>query len=96
MGVSVIRLLNDIREMRKKLDEIEEELLRLIAESEEPEIVNEELYEELLRKAEELRKNPEKGMRALRRPSGSLRHEVIECPFRLWWTGMSSGTPRNT
>ncbi|WP_048149865.1 hypothetical protein [Thermococcus sp. AM4] len=62
MGVSVIRLLNDIREMRKKLDEIEEELLRLIAESEEPEIVNEELYEELLRKAEELRKNPEKGM----------------------------------
>ncbi len=62
MGVSVIRLLNDIREMRKKLDEIEQELLRLIAESEEPEIVNEELYEELLRKAEELRKNPEKGM----------------------------------
>ncbi|EEB73357.2 conserved hypothetical protein [Thermococcus sp. AM4] len=60
--MSVIRLLNDIREMRKKLDEIEEELLRLIAESEEPEIVNEELYEELLRKAEELRKNPEKGM----------------------------------
>ncbi len=62
MGVSVIRLLNDIREMRKKLDEIEQELLRLIAESEEPEIVNEELYEELLRKAEELKKNPEKGM----------------------------------
>ncbi|ACS33842.1 hypothetical protein [Thermococcus gammatolerans] len=62
MGVSVIRLLNDIREMRKKLDEIEQELLRLIAESEEPEIVNEELYEELLRKAEELGKNPEKGM----------------------------------
>jgi len=55
-------LLHDIREMRKKLDEMERELLRLIIESEEPEIIDDELYEELLRKAKELKKKPEKGL----------------------------------
>ncbi|WP_258084406.1 hypothetical protein [Thermococcus thermotolerans] len=55
-------LLHDIREMRKKLDEMERELLRLIIESEEPEIIDDELYAELLRKAKEPKKKPEKGL----------------------------------
>ncbi len=63
MEASAVRvLLHDIREMRKKLDEMERELLRLMAESEEPEIVDDELHEELLRKAESLKRNPESGL----------------------------------
>jgi len=46
----------------KKLDEMERELLRIIAESEEPELIDDELYDELLRKAEEIKNHPEKGL----------------------------------
>ena len=63
MGTSAVKvLLNDIKEMRKKLDEMERELLRIIAESEEPELIDDELYDELLRKAEEIKNHPEKGL----------------------------------
>ena len=63
MEAQAVRLLlQDIREMKKKLEEMERELVRMIAESEEPEIIGDELHGELLRKAEGLRENPEDGM----------------------------------
>ncbi|ASJ09351.1 hypothetical protein A3L11_08955 [Thermococcus siculi] len=56
-SVNIDMILRDIQLMRKKLDEIEEELLKLkIRELEEEEVTNEEL-EELERLSKEAREN---------------------------------------
>lgn len=55
-------LVNEIREMKRKLDEIEKALIRLLTEKEEAEVISQDRYDELAKKAEHLKKHPEEGM----------------------------------
>ena len=55
-------LVNEIREMKRKLDEIEKALILLLTEKEEAETISEEKYKELVKKAEHLKKHPEDGL----------------------------------
>ena len=60
--VDALTLLNEIRGIRRKLDEIERSLIQLLAEKEEAEVISEEKYKELIKKAEHLKKHPEEGL----------------------------------
>jgi len=57
-----LALVNEIREIKRKLDEIEKSLIQLLAEKEEAEVISEEKYKELVKKAEHLKKHPEEGL----------------------------------
>ncbi len=57
-----LALVNEIREMKRKLDEIEKALIQLLTEKEEAEVIPEEKYCELVKKAEHLREHPEEGL----------------------------------
>ena len=52
-------LVNEIREIKRKLDEIEKALILLLTEKEEAEIISGEKYKKLVKKAEHLKKHPE-------------------------------------
>lgn len=54
-----LALVNEIREIKRKLDEIEKSLIQLLAEKEEAEVISEKKYKELVKKAEHLKKHPE-------------------------------------
>ena len=60
--VDALTLLNEIRGIKRKLDEIERSLIQLLAEKEEAEVISEEKYKELIKKAEHLKKHPEEGL----------------------------------
>ena len=48
--------------VQRKIDEIERSLIQLMAEKEEAEVISEEKYKELIKKAEHLKKHPGEGM----------------------------------
>lgn len=60
--VDALTLLNEIRGIKRKLDEVEKSLIQLLAEKEEAEVISEEKYKELIKKAEHLKKHPEEGL----------------------------------
>lgn len=62
MVESEIAIIKEIKEIKNKLDKIEKELIRLLAEKEEAEIIPDEEYQEIIKKAEYLRKHPEEGL----------------------------------
>ncbi len=55
MLIDALTLLNEIRGIKRKLDEIERSLIQLLAEKEEAEVISEEKYKELIKKAEHLK-----------------------------------------
>jgi hypothetical protein len=52
-------LINEIREIKRRLDKIERALIQLLAENKEAELISDEEYKELVKKAEYLKKHPE-------------------------------------
>ncbi|MDI3475014.1 MAG: hypothetical protein PWQ79_206 [Thermococcaceae archaeon] len=64
MAESVQVIISRIEKIEKELEELKLELLKLQAKKEEAEIIPEEEYQELTRKAEELKNNPSKGLEA--------------------------------
>ena len=60
--VDALTLLNEIRGIKRKLDEVEKSLIQLLAEKEEAKVISEEKYKELIKKAEHLKKHPEEGL----------------------------------
>ncbi|MBE8539576.1 hypothetical protein [Geoglobus acetivorans] len=57
-----LTLIREIREMKKKLDEIEKTLILQLTEKERAEIISDGKYRELVKKAEHLKKHPEDGL----------------------------------
>ena len=57
-------LLRKIEVLERDLEELKALVLRLQAEKEEPEVIPEEEYQELVEKAEHLKKHPEEGLTA--------------------------------
>ncbi|QDA31216.1 hypothetical protein FH039_05845 [Thermococcus indicus] len=64
MSESVQIIINHIEKIEKELEELKLELLKLQAEKEEAEIIPEEEYQELKRKAEDLKNSPSEGLSA--------------------------------
>ncbi|WP_297491080.1 hypothetical protein [Thermococcus sp.] len=64
MGESVHVLINHIERIERELEHLKQELLKLQAEKDEAEIIPEEEYQELTRKAEHLKANPSEGLTA--------------------------------
>lgn len=64
MSESVQVIINRIERIEKELEELKLELLKLKAERDEAEVIPENEYQELKKKAEDLKKNPPKGLRA--------------------------------
>lgn len=64
MSESVQIIINRIEKIEKELEELKLELLKLQAEKEEAEIILEEEYQELKRKAENLKNSPSEGLSA--------------------------------
>ncbi len=62
MAESEVAIIKEIREIKNRLDKIEKELIRLLAEKEEAEIIPDEEYQEITKKAEYLQKHPEEGL----------------------------------
>ncbi|NJF24309.1 hypothetical protein [Thermococcus sp. Bubb.Bath] len=64
MSESVGIILNRIEKIEKELEEVKLELLKLQTEKEEAEVIPEEEYKELTKKAEDLKNKPSKGLSA--------------------------------
>ncbi|ASJ00965.1 hypothetical protein [Thermococcus gorgonarius] len=64
MAESIHVLISRIERIEKELEDLKQELLKLKAEKEEAEIIPEEEYQELKRKAEHLKNNPSEGLTA--------------------------------
>ncbi len=62
MVESEVAIIKEIKEIKNRLDKIEKELIRLLAEKEEAEIIPDREYQEITKKAEYLRKYPEEGL----------------------------------
>jgi len=64
MVESVQVILHRIEKIEKELEELKLELLKLQAEKEEAEIIPEEEYQNLIKRAERLKNNPSRGLTA--------------------------------
>ncbi|MCD6373378.1 MAG: hypothetical protein J7L37_07535 [Thermococcus sp.] len=64
MSESVQVIIHRIERIEKELQELKLELLKLQAEKEEAEVIPEEEYQNLIRKAEHLKNNPSEGLSA--------------------------------
>ncbi|WP_394295105.1 hypothetical protein [Pyrococcus horikoshii] len=64
LAESVHVILQRIEKIEKELEEIKLELIKLKVEREEPEVINDEIYKELVKKSEHLKKHPEEGLTA--------------------------------
>ena len=59
---SEVAIIKEIKEIKNRLDKIEKELTRLLAEKEEAELIPDGEYQEITVKAEYLRKYPEEDL----------------------------------
>ncbi len=64
MVESVHGIVRRIEKIERELEELKLELLKLQIEREEPEVIADELYEELVKKAEHLKKHQDEGLTA--------------------------------
>ena len=59
---SDITLINEIKEIKRRLNKIEKTLIQILVEKEEVEFIPEREYRELVKKAEHLKNHPENGL----------------------------------